>query len=115
MSVLSSLKQKSPRFKSPQHLAWVRTLGCSAMSISCEGPIQAHHLLRPWAGERGMNLKADDRNVIPLCLKHHMVLHQKYGSEDSFFSVHARPSGYAKVLDESIFNESKDTNSLKIN
>jgi len=113
MSVLNL--QKKRRFKSAKHLAWVRTLGCSAMSISCEGPVQAHHLLRPWAGSRGMGLKADDRNAIPLCLNHHLSLHQKYGSEDGFFRSHARPSGWAKKLAESIFDESKDLNSLKIN
>ena len=96
------------RFKDPRHLSWIRSLGCAAQSLSCSGPIQAHHLLKPWVGSRGMGMKADDRNVIPLCAHHHQVLHTKYGSEDSFFSIHGRSEGYAKKLAEHLYLHTGD-------
>jgi len=111
----SSLGQKKRRFKSAKHLAWVRSLSCSALSLTCNGPIQAHHLLRPWVGGRGMGMKADDRNAIPLCAYHHSVLHTQHGSESKFFHDHGRLPEYAMQLAEEIFNESVKENSLKIN
>lgn len=48
---------------------------------NCEGHTEVHHLLRPWIGSRGMSLKSDDRNVAPLCMKHHRELHTKLGTE----------------------------------
>ena len=53
--------------------------------MSCNGSIQAHHLLKPSDGKRGWSLKAGDDQVIPLCVFHHAQLHTKYGNEFKFF------------------------------
>tara|TARA_E500000331_G_scaffold319325_1_gene331939 strand:- start:914 stop:1087 length:174 start_codon:yes stop_codon:yes gene_type:complete len=53
-----------------------------------------------------MGMKADDRNVIPLCLFHHQQLHTKYGTEDGFFYIHGRPEGYAKEVSEYLWENS---------
>ena len=100
------LMQKESRTTNSRHVAWVRGLPCAASSLTCNGGTQAHHLLRPWVGGRGMGMKADDRNVIPLCLFHHSQLHTKYGSENSFFTVHARDDGYAQELAEHLWQDS---------
>ena len=78
-------KTKTSRFKSKEHLNWVRQLGCSVQCRECNGPIQAHHLMKPWDGERGMGMKANDKNVVPLCFFHHHVLHTQFGDEHKFF------------------------------
>ena len=98
--------QKEKRVLNGKHLAWVRSRPCAALSLSCNGPIQAHHLLKPWAGGRGMSLKADDRNVIPLCQYHHAELHTRHGSEKSFFNVHARSEDFAKLVAKELWDNS---------
>ena len=50
----------------------------------CSANIQAHHLLKPYDGFRGVGLRANDKNVIPLCFKHHNALHKR-GNEFAFF------------------------------
>ena len=52
--------------------------------MSCNGSIQAHHLLKPSDGKRGWSLKAGDNQVIPLCVFHHAQLHTKFGNEFKF-------------------------------
>ncbi len=75
----------SRQYKNKKHLDWVHGLKCSlAGNRDCLGPLQAHHLLKPWEGFRGMGMKASDRNVIPLCLRHHIMLHKR-GNELAFF------------------------------
>ena len=53
-----------------------------------------------------MGMKADDRNVIPLCFRHHHSLHTQYGSEPSFFAHYAEDEDYGKKLSESLWSES---------
>ena len=75
----------SRRYQNKKHLIWVNALGCALKGCKdCLGPTQAHHLLRPWEGFRGTGRKASDRNVIPLCLRHHIMLHRR-GDENAFF------------------------------
>lgn len=74
----------------------------------CQGPIQAHHLLRPWIGSKGMGKRADDRNVIPLCMKHHAELHTKFGSEASFFKHHNLPEDHGQKLASSIYESAQN-------
>ena len=94
------------RFKNQKkYLNWIHTLGCSTQNQRCEGPIQAHHLLKPWAGPRGMGLKADDRNVIPLCMHHHSELHTVYGDEEQFFVAHGLPANYGRAMAEHLYME----------
>ena len=97
---------KEERIKSEEHLTYIRSLNCTAYSSICNGGIQAHHLLSPWIGSRGMGMKADDRNVIPLCAYHHGILHTQYGSEKSFFAVHARGPNFAKNVAQSLWTDS---------
>ena len=97
---------KDQRIKSKKHLEFIRSLKCCAESLSCNGNIQAHHLLKPWAGGRGVSLKADDRNVIPLCVHHHAILHTKYGSEKSFFYGFGRDENFSKGLAEYLWKNS---------
>ena len=78
----------SKRLTNQKHLMWVRTLPCFISRsgfLSCNGSIQAHHLLKPSDGKRGWSLKAGDDQVIPLCVFHHAQLHTKFGNEFKFF------------------------------
>ena len=104
---------KKHRFKSKAHLSWVHELGCTINNKDCRSPLQAHHLLKPWVGGRGMSMKADDRNVIPLCLFHHMELHTKYGNEDKFFDHYSDNPDYGRTLAEALYNESVNLGNIK--
>lgn len=106
MSKLRMLSLQTRRFKSPKHLNWVRSLGCAIQSSDCYGPIQVHHLLKPWHGERGMGMKSDDSNVIPLCLKHHSILHTHFGDEYKFFQKYTEREDYGKILAEALWEQS---------
>lgn len=48
-------------------------------------PVQAHHLLKPSDGRRGLSFKSGDDQVVPLCELHHRELHTKFGDELKFF------------------------------
>jgi len=111
------LPQKT--FKDSKHLAWIRTLPCllcKAGYYSHSKEVQAHHLLKPYDGVRGMSLKANDRNAIPLCVHHHSQLHTKFGDEYKFFASYGLPINFgkdwAKKLWEkkSIIDEQEDNN-----
>ncbi len=83
----------------------VAEMRCSVYALSCQGMTQVHHLLKPWIGSRGMGLRADDRNVIPLCQFHHQQLHDVYGDEFKFFEAHFLPATYGQELAEELWNE----------
>jgi hypothetical protein len=100
-------KKQTLRFKSKDHLNWVRGLGCAIQCHDCNGPIQAHHLMKPWHGERGMGMKSDDANVIPLCHKHHSMLHTQYGDEYKFFTTYTDQEDYGKSLAKALWEESE--------
>jgi hypothetical protein len=70
------------RYVNLKHLEYVRSKPCYICGSM--GDIEAHHLLKPWRGGRGMSLKAGDENSIPLCFNHHRELHQT-GNEEKFF------------------------------
>tara|TARA_Y100000593_G_C4279332_1_gene321902 strand:- start:680 stop:1042 length:363 start_codon:yes stop_codon:yes gene_type:complete len=89
------------RYTNKKHVEWVSKLDCciathyrrlklsgiQPQKISNCGDftnIQAHHLLKPFYSERGMSLRAGDKDVIPLCYKHHAELH-RIGDEYKFF------------------------------
>jgi hypothetical protein len=75
------------RYKNKKHLMWVSEQPCCLSAhfpALCEGYIQAHHLLKPFEGFRGVGLRANDKNVIPLCFTHHNALHKR-GNEFAFF------------------------------
>lgn len=71
------------RYQNKKHLDYIHTLSCSCINHECHGVIQAHHLLKPWDGVRGMGMKSNDKNLIPLCLFHHDKLH-RMGNELDF-------------------------------
>tara|TARA_Y100001938_G_C8023272_1_gene396539 strand:+ start:329 stop:661 length:333 start_codon:yes stop_codon:yes gene_type:complete len=97
-------------YKNKAHLAWVHDLGCclrnakvaDALRPSCMGEIQAHHLLKPWNGSRGMAMKASDKNVIPLCFAHHQALHNR-GNELEFFRLAMDDENYGKKVAEIVW------------
>jgi hypothetical protein len=57
--------------RSPDYLAWIRTLGCVVCStVSCGSTvIEAAHT--NVLGARGMGQKTSDFSAIPLCAAHH--------------------------------------------
>ena len=99
------------KYTNQKHLAYVRGLNCLVATLlmpvgyknSCNGNIQAHHLLKPYDGVRGMSLKANDKNVIPLCQNHHMLLHTKHGTEKNFFEHYNLPADVGQKYAEAQF------------
>lgn len=86
--------------KAQRHLAHVRENDCAVgvnSKSDCNGGVQAHHLMRPWSGVRGMGMKAGDENAIPLCATHHSELHHR-GDELAFFSESGYSPNYGKAL-----------------
>lgn len=79
--------------KSARHLAYVRQHPCC---ICNRTPVEAHHLLKPWQGVRGMALKAGDQNAVPLCPAHHRALHMA-GDEFHFFECETGDRHHGKV------------------
>ena len=57
--------------RSPEYLAWIRTLGCVVCSRVSRGAtvIEAAHT--NVLGRRGMGQKSSDFSAIPLCANHH--------------------------------------------
>ena len=72
---------------------------CIVDNNECRPAIQAHHLLKPWNGIKGMGRKANDKNLVPLCLYHHTKLH-RMGSEEKFsykyFGTNEQIKSYAQ-------------------
>ena len=85
------------RYVNENHLAWIREQPCLLQGMDCERAVIAHHLMRPWNGSRGMGLKANDRNALPLCDGHHLALHAK-GDEDAFFTMHTNNPGHGRNM-----------------
>lgn len=76
----STLRQRlGKRHENRKHLEYVAGHGC----MICGGPVQVHHLLRPWSGIRATSRKSGDENTVPLCLAHHTALHKR-GDEDAW-------------------------------
>ena len=67
----------APRWREPDHLAFVRSQGCAVRTRQgagrCQGPIQAHHVRT--AANSGMALKPPDSCAVGLCHGHHRALH----------------------------------------
>tara|TARA_R110002153_G_scaffold244479_1_gene399896 strand:- start:638 stop:862 length:225 start_codon:yes stop_codon:yes gene_type:complete len=62
--------------------------------------------MKPWDGERGMGMKANDKNVVPLCFFHHHVLHTQFGDEHKFFESYLDDPEYGKKLAETLYEQS---------
>ena len=99
------LLPKRKRFLNKKHLQFVASHPCCLQTINedrCQGFVQAHHLLRPYEGYRGMGMRASDNNSVPLCQYHHARLHDGFGDEDKFWDyhglIHDYGRNYAKLL-----------------
>ena len=82
------------QMKVPKHLDYIRHMPCC---ICGKVGVEAHHLMRPWSGSRGMGMKAGDQNSVPLCPDHHRALHQA-GNEEKFFTQTMGDESFGKSL-----------------
>ena len=72
------LGQKQPRVKDPDYLAKVAALPCCVCEKLGEAqlaPTQVHHTIHGRFSQR----KTPDRDVIPLCVDHHVGGHGRIG------------------------------------
>lgn len=85
-----------------RYLSFIRSHHCSfwvrGNPGGCEGRTEAHHLLDPEVGERGMGMKSSDENAVPLCMKHHRELHAERGSEAAMLEAYGFPPDELKKL-----------------
>jgi len=100
------------RYENKKHLAHIRQKDCLCRGSDCFGAVEAHHLMKPWFGYRGMGMKAGDMNVLPLCHKHHMELHAM-GNENSFWISRGNSPDFGRAValrlwEASPFNETLD-------
>jgi hypothetical protein len=69
------LRQRSPRSRSPEHLAFLRQLPCSVRGCA-GGPVHAAHIrsgcLSRGKRPTGAGEKPSDRWAVPLCEDHHL-------------------------------------------
>lgn len=72
------------RYANLKHIGYIREQDC--MICKTDYFVEAHHLLKPWRGSRGMSLKAGDENCVPLCSECHRQLHAQ-GGELKFFKA----------------------------
>ena len=97
MIMAKRTRMKPKRYANKKHMDWIHIHPCCLNAAGdCLGAVQAHHLLKPWDGVRGMGLKANDKNLIPICQRHHIMLHKR-GNELAFFQEMAGFADYGKV------------------
>lgn len=60
---------------SKEHLACIRQCFCVACLPSIRKADHAHHLLQ--TGDRGMGLRSQDKDAVPLCFHHHEEVHRR--------------------------------------
>lgn len=83
------------RHRSPKHLMLVREQPCCVCKTNYD--IHAHHIT--YAQSNGMGLKVCDSYTVPLCMFHHMELHQQYGNERKFWLNYClEPIIYSQLL-----------------
>ena len=102
------------RFVDKEHLSWVRQQPCLIKQLgfySCEGLVEAHHLLQPSTGFRG-GVKSGDDQCLPICRKHHALLHTKYGTEKAFFKSFGLPANYGKEMARKLYKSRKSYGEL---
>ena len=85
------------RYANEKHLTHIRQKACLCSWSDCFGGVEAHHLMKPWFGYRGMGMKSGDMNVVPLCHKHHMQLHE-VGNENSFWISMGRSPDFGRAV-----------------
>ena len=92
-----------------KHLMYVSSHQCCLNLISpdvCQGNIQAHHLLKPYDGARGMGMRATDNNSIPLCYYHHSQLHNVHGNEDKFWKQYGLSEDFGRIQAKMFWDKS---------
>jgi hypothetical protein len=99
------------RYENKKHLSHVREKNCLCRGVDCYGDVEAHHLMKPWFGYRGMGMKAGDMNVLPLCHKHHMELHD-VGNENSFWVRKGHSPDFGRAVALRIWEASPHTEDL---
>ncbi len=97
------------RFKDQRHVRFVSRLACligqEIGSKHCDGRTEAHHLLKPYKGVRGLSMKSEDMNCIPLCQKHHAELHMKFGSEKNLFEFYGLDEKIGQTYAKNLFEK----------
>lgn len=89
-------KKNKRRYENKKHLSWIHNFPCILnFTYKCQGRIEAHHLMRPWSGNRGMGMKSGDQNLVPLCSLHHRELHHD-GQEERYFEKQNGNSDFGK-------------------
>lgn len=91
---------KTKKIKNKKYLIYVASKQCALELLShdwCQGAVQAHHLLKPYDGKRGMGMKAGDNNCIPLCQFHHAKLHDSKGNEDEYWRMFGLDTDFGRV------------------
>jgi hypothetical protein len=69
------LKPRRGRIEDPAYLRWIRSQPCMIQNRECRGSTDPHHV-----GHFGQ-ARANDRNAVPLCRRHH----------DQCQQIHNRP------------------------
>jgi hypothetical protein len=73
-SVMGSVKETAP-IRSPSHLKYIRGFLCLCDEHGgCDGKIEAHHVRE---NNAGTGIKPPDSAAIPLCARHHKLLHDR--------------------------------------
>jgi len=109
----------SKRYINRKHLEYVCSLPCSIAThfryqtdgelietylvpTPCKNGVQAHHLLKPIYSQRGMGLRASDKDVIPLCYSHHSMLHS-FGNEYKFFEEMTKMKNFGQIVAQQLW------------
>lgn len=107
------------RYINKKHLKYVSDLPCSiathfryrvdggsqetySVPTPCKNLVQAHHLLKPINSTRGVGRKASDKDVIPLCIYHHNMLH-RMGNEFKFFTEVTNNKYFGQILAQQLW------------
>jgi hypothetical protein len=92
---MTQLRQRHPREHDQKHINYVNKLPCCVCGSTRD--VEAAHLKmrKPEIGKDmpGMQMKADDRFVTPLCHYHHqsgILAQHRIGEERFWFEVHGR-------------------------
>tara|TARA_R100000781_G_C4068066_1_gene123492 strand:- start:490 stop:834 length:345 start_codon:yes stop_codon:yes gene_type:complete len=108
-------KKTSKRVKNKKFLIHVTEYRCCLeiySNFNCQGYVQAHHLLKPYDGMRGMGLKAGDNNAVPLCQLHHAQLHDKHGNENFFWTLFGLSEDFGRQQAKELWENYMEENNV---
>ena len=106
------LYPKTRRIKSRKHQQFISNLRCLLDGEGCSANVQAHHLLRPWYGARGVGMRASDNNTVPLCSYHHRQLHD-FGDEDTFWTQFGHDANFGREQAERLWQIFEDNHNAR--